>query len=90
MKIPDIAALRASADKSLIRATRASARDDWRRVKFFLRSSFNHHAHFLCAAQEMSESQILNANPRCEDLRQSFVTHSFDSNFCLGARWHKA
>ena len=35
------------------------------------RSYFNHAAHFLCAAQEMSESQILNANPLCEKLRQA-------------------
>jgi hypothetical protein len=54
------------------------------------RSSFNHSAHSLCGAQEMSESQILNANPLCEDFRQSFATHSFDIDFCPGARWHKA
>jgi len=34
------------------------------------RSSFNHPAHSLCGAQEISESQILNANPLCKNFRQ--------------------
>jgi hypothetical protein len=54
------------------------------------RPIFDHPAHFLCAAQEMSESQILNANPLCKNLRQQDITYYKIYDFFFAAAWHEA
>jgi hypothetical protein len=45
------------------------------------RSFFERRAHFLCGAQQISESQILNANPLCKKLGQLFYRIDIITSF---------
>jgi hypothetical protein len=47
-------------------------------------------AHFLRAAQEMSESQILNASPPPKDFRQGTVKICNKYDFQRAQAWHEA
>ena len=47
-------------------------------------------AHFLCGAQEMSESQILDAEPGKGRREAERLTIYNSYTFCVAAAWHEA